>query len=242
MRVCVCMYICERLHICICVCVHVCECTSCVCVGVYMHVTMCVHISEKKGRAASPGRHIPIVTLEVSPHRAPSLTKPHPGTVPRASLLAPSPPGDGPPRPGRVLGAVRLPSGLASAAMLSPLLSAALDLWGLERLAPPSWSPDLLGSPLHRRWLAAVISPSQLGCELPDERGSIMLLAPLPSPLHPRGKPFENRDSPAWLQTQAKLDAGPFSRCCLVCVPCGSKWSRSYGQRRVIHASSTHPQ
>lgn len=78
----------------------------------------------------------------------------------------------------------RLPSELAPAAMLSPLLSAALDLWGLERLAPPSWSPDLLGSPLQRRWLAAVISPSQLGYELPGDRGGIMLLALLPSPLH----------------------------------------------------------
>ena len=174
------------------------------------------------------------------PGQAPPLVKPHPGTVPRASLMAPSPPGDlGFPCLGRVPGGARLPPELAPAAMPSPLPSGARDLWGLEHPAPPSWSPDLLGLPLQRL-ARAVISPSRPGCERPGDRGGLTLLAPLPSPLHPWGKPLRNRDSPAWLKTREKLDSGPFSRHCPVCIPCGSKRSRSFGQRRVIHAPS-HP-
>lgn len=52
-----------------------------------------------------------------------------------------------------------------------------------------------------RDWLEAVISPSRPGCERPGDRGGLTLLAPLPSPLHPWGKPLRNRDSPAWLKT-----------------------------------------
>lgn len=215
-----------------------------------MRLCGCVHACDYV--CTSQRRKEGLPHLEAGPYsylagkptgQAPPLTKPHPGTVPSASLLAPSPPGDlGSPCPGQVLRGARLPSELALAAMPSPLPSGARDLWGLERSAQPSRSPDLLGSLLQRHWLAAVISLSQLGCELPGDRGGLMLLAPLPSPLHPWGKPLGNRDSPAWLKTWAKLDAGPFSRRCPVCIPCGSKWSRSFGQRRVIHASSHHLQ
>ena len=117
---------------CLCGCAHACDC-------------VCTSQRRKEGLPHLEAGPCSYLAGE-PPGQAPPLMKPHPGTVPRASLMAPSPPGDlGSPCPGRVPGGARLPSELAPAAVPSALPSRARGLWGLERPAPPPGAQTSLG-------------------------------------------------------------------------------------------------